>query len=373
MYTLCGREDKNVRFSGSSDEPGSLAVPTGESGGGAWGCTIDKIIQLVVQGTPTVLSTSFTYFSSLNNPAVFFFRNFAQTENGIDFPAILIFKFVDSSGSPIPNATVSAGGWPLYSLGSGYYAVVVPTSVLSPSAYPIMVSANADLYESQKSFFLLQVNERSVLIPFVNIRVPLTTFLIIIFSVAIPISAFSVYSYAKMARIPAIIRRIDQLIAMISRGEKVDAKVIPRESVISRVLAGEMATVGVEPRVEAYVSIELINRLVPLLVESGMKEQEAYALAIELKTATPVEREKLLESVGVSGESSTRIMQIIEEEEEKATTFLKPQVRPPEPEPVEESEEHESSEKKEEEETKTTGEEKESEEGEDKSSDASDD
>jgi len=201
---------------------------------------------------------------------------------------------------------------------------VIPTYGLPPSAYPIVVSASAPLYESQQSFFLLQVKERSVLIPLVNIRVPLTLFLMVVLSLAIPTSVFTAYTYIKRARIPAIIRRIDEMIKAISRGEPVTVRPITRESVISRILEDELSIVGVEPRVEAYVPVELAQRLIPLLVEAGMGEREAYALAVELKTATPAEREKLLESVGVPGETSERIMKLIEEEEERREAFRKP-------------------------------------------------
>ncbi|MEM3562114.1 MAG: hypothetical protein QXR19_02675 [Candidatus Jordarchaeaceae archaeon] len=289
-----------------------------------------KVIPLIVQGIPTVIVSSTFFLSSLNNPAVFFFSNFGQTENGIVFPAIFLFRYADSSGSTIPNATVSAFGLPLLSLGDGYYAVVVPTYGLPPASYPILVTGSAYLYESQQSLFLLQVKERSILIPFVNIRVPLTMFLAIVFSVAIPVGAFSTYSYVKRARIPAIIRRIDQLIRAISRGEKVTVRLIPRDRVISKILAEEVAIVGVEPRVEAYVPKELADLLVPLLVESGLKENEAYVLVTELKKAAPAERERLLGSVGVSGESAARIIHIIEEEEEKAKILTKPRKEPSE-------------------------------------------
>jgi len=288
-----------------------------------------KVIQLIVQGIPTVISASTLYLSSLNNPAVFLFGNFGQTENDIPF-AIFLFRYADSTGSAIPNATVSAGGLPLFSLGGGSYAVIIPTYGLPPSAYPVLVSGSAYLYESQQSFFLLQVKEKSILIPFANIRVPFTMFLVIVFSVAIPVGAFSVYSYVRRARIPAIIRRIDQLIRAISRGEKVEVKLIPREKVISKILAEEVAIVGVEPRLEAYVPKEVADLLVPLLVESGMAENEAYALVTELKRLPPAEREKLLESVGISGESAARIMHVLEQEEEKQKIFVKPRKEPSE-------------------------------------------
>ncbi|GEM_PF-3335562 len=280
----------------------------------------EKAIQLVVQGIPTVLSFQTVYFSSLNNPAAFLFGNFGQVENDAPF-VVFTFRY---QGSVIPNASVSAGGWPVIALGGGVYAVVIPTYGLPPSAYPIVVSASAPLYESQQSFFLLQVKERSVLIPLVNIRVPLTLFLMVVLSLAIPTSVFTTYTYIKRARIPAIIRRINEMIKAISRGEPVTVRPITRESVISRILEDELSIVGVEPNVEAYVPVELAQRIIPLLVEAGMGEREAYALAVELKTATPAEREKLLESVGVPGETSERIMKLIEEEEERKEAFRKP-------------------------------------------------
>ncbi|MEX2753404.1 MAG: carboxypeptidase-like regulatory domain-containing protein, partial [Candidatus Freyarchaeota archaeon] len=276
-----------------------------------------KVIQLAIQGIPTVLSPSTSYLSSLNNPAVFFLGNYGQTENGITIPAIFIFRYVDSEGSPIPNATVSAGGWPLISLGNGNYALIIPTYGLAPSAYPIVVSASANLYESQQSLFLLQVKERTVLIPFINIRVPFTIFLVVVLAVAIPVSAMAGYSYVKRARIPAIIKRIDELILAINRGQKIDAKPIPRETVISKVLTYETSLIGVEPRVKEYVSIELTDRLIPLLTEIGMTENEALTLIKELQKASPAQREKLLESLSVPSETSTTIMQTIEEEEER--------------------------------------------------------
>jgi predicted HAD superfamily phosphohydrolase len=169
----------------------------------------------------------------------------------------------------------------------------------------------------------------------------------------------------RRAKIPAIIKRIDELIRAISRGEKVTVKLIPREKVISAILAEEFAIVGVEPRVEGYVPVEIADLIVPLLVESGMQEKEAYALVPELKRATPSEREKLLESIGVPGELSAKIIQTIEEFEEKREPMRKSRgeaEREPteeiEEEPKEEKEEREVEEPKEPEEDKEPEEQK---------------
>ncbi len=278
-----------------------------------------KVLQLVVKGVPTVLSVSnFPYFSSLNNPAVFYFGNFGQTENNMPFPfAIFTFSFTDSEGSPIPNANVSAGGWPLISLGNGKYAVVIPTSGLPPSSYPIMVSAGAELYESQQSIFLLRVNERSISIPFVNIRVPFTMFLIVFFSVAIPVSAFSGYMYVKRVLTPRIIRRIEQIAKAIIRGKEVDVKLVPRDTILARILAREAIIVGVEVGPDVYLPVELADRLVPMLTEVGLTEEEARVILVELKKLNPADREVLLASIGIPVEIGGLILQLIKEEEER--------------------------------------------------------
>ncbi|MEM3586001.1 MAG: hypothetical protein QXO71_01650 [Candidatus Jordarchaeaceae archaeon] len=282
-----------------------------------------KVIQLIVEGIPTAISFSIFYISSLNNPETFFFSNFGQVENSMPF-VLIVFRFSDSTGSTISNASVSASGLPLLSLGYGSYAVILPTYGLPPSTYPILINGEAYLYESKQSLFLLQVKEKTVLIPLFNIRIPLTMFLAIVLAVAIPTIAFSTYTYIKRVRIPAIIKRIDELIKAISRGEKVTVKLVPRDAVIGNILREELAIVGVEPKVEKYIPVELADLIVPLLVESGMKEKEAYAMALELKTAAPAQREKLLESVGIPGETSARIIQTIEEHEEKQAVIRKP-------------------------------------------------
>nr|MDO8082366.1 carboxypeptidase-like regulatory domain-containing protein [Candidatus Freyarchaeota archaeon] len=287
-----------------------------------------KLVLLVVQNIPSVLYSSTFYFSDLNSPEIFFCSNYGQTENDVPF-VILVFRFAEAEtpsssistneieGAAISDASVSAGGLPSIPLGGGYYVVVVPTFGLPPSAYPIVVSASSELYEPQQSVFLLQGKERSVLIPLVNVRVPMTMLLLLIFSMAIPVSGFSGYVYVKRARIPALVRRIDQMIVAMSRGEKVDAKIFPRERLTLKILAEEMSIIGMEPKFEVHVPLELAGLLVPLLAESGMGYHEANALVTELVKAIPADREKLLHSVGVPGEISATVLKIIEEQEDK--------------------------------------------------------
>jgi hypothetical protein len=178
-------------------------------------------------------------------------------------------------------------------------------------------------------------------------RVPISTFLETFAAVGLPTALFLTYTFVKRARIPAIIKRIDELIRAISRGEKVEVKLIPREQVIAAILREDLSIVGVEPRVEKYIPVELADRIVPLLVESGMKDKEAYTMSLELKTASPVDREKLLESVGIPGETSARIIQTIEEYEEKQAPLRKPKERKPKEEAEEEPKEAEEEPKEE--------------------------
>ena len=331
--------------------------------------TQETYVPIIIKAIPTVLLTPSFYLSSLVSPDTIYFGSFIQLENNAPF-AFVHIKYDAPSSSPVPGATITVNGIPMVYMGNGNYLGIVPTYGLPPGAFPLFVKAEGGGYEPQNLVFFLSVKERTILIPLINVRVPITMLLVITLSVAIPVTAFAGYSYYKRARIPAIIRRIDELIAAISRGEKVDVKLVPRESLISRVLAEEVIIVGVEPRVEAYVPVELADRLIPLLVESGMAENEAYALAKELKTATPVEREKLLESVGIPGETSARVIRIIEEEEEKAEVFKKPPVEKTKPEEAKKKSEESSEEKqREEEKTKTAEEQEEPKEAEDESSD----
>ncbi len=310
--------------------------------------TNETFVPIIIKAIPTVISAPSFYLSSFVSPDTIYFGPFIQLENNAPFAFVRI-KYDAPSSSPVPGASVTVNGIPTIYMGNGYYLALIPTYGLPPGAYPLFVTAEGSGYDPQNPVFFLSVKERSVLIPFVNVRVPLTTFLLTTLAVVVTVSAFTGYSLLKRARIPAIIRRIDELIAAISRGEKVDVKLITRESVISRVLASELDIIGLEPRVEVYVPVELADRLIPLLVESGMAENEAYALAVELKKATPAEREKLLESVGIPGETSARVIEIIEEEEEKAQGFLKPQVKPTEPKPAPEEPEPEKEPKRSEE------------------------
>ncbi|MEM2144104.1 MAG: hypothetical protein QW279_01990 [Candidatus Jordarchaeaceae archaeon] len=289
--------------------------------------TVEKTILLNVKSIPSVLSSATFYFSELKNPKIFFCSNYGQTENDVPF-AILIFKFERATtkssistseveGKEISDASVSVAGLSSISLGNGYYAVVIPTLGMAPASYPLIVSASSELYEPQQLVFLLQGKERSVLIPLFDVRVPITILLIIFSSMSIPVSGFSGYVYVKRARIPALVRRIDHMIVAMSRGEKVDVKTFPRERLTSKILEEEMSIIGIEPKMEVYVPLELAGLIVPLLAETGMGYHEANALVTELVKASPADREKLLQSVGVPVEISATILKIIEDEEDK--------------------------------------------------------
>ncbi|MEM3525872.1 MAG: hypothetical protein QXV37_00525 [Candidatus Jordarchaeaceae archaeon] len=289
--------------------------------------TVEKAIVLDVKHIPSVLRSATFYLSELKNPKIFFCSNYGQTENDVPF-AVLIFQYEQEQtkssisdneirGTEISGASVSVAGLPSISLGNGYYAVVIPTYGLPPSAYPLIVSASGGLYEPQQLVFILQGKERSVLIPLLDIRVPISMLLVALFAMALPGSGFSGYVYYKRARIPALVRRIDQMIVAMSRGEKVDVKIFPREKLTSKILAEELSIIGVEPRLEAYVPLELAGLIVPLLAESGMSYHEANVLVTELVKASPSEREKLLQSVGVPEEISATILKIIEDEEDR--------------------------------------------------------
>jgi hypothetical protein len=368
-------------------------IPNGTLTSGSYGLIIqaskENYLTEFEYITLEVLGASTTIGSMILIPQIFggssdylFAGSLIQVENSWALVPIA-FTYLDSNGNPVPNATITVtGGLPVFDVGSGTtkgvgasevkalqvgagtFLVLVPISGFPPSTLQINIVAQAINYQTQQIPIVISIKEKSIPL-ILGIRIPLSMFLITVAAVAIPTASFAGYSLYRRAKIPAIIKRIDELIRAISRGEKVTVKLIPREKVISAILAEEFAIVGVEPRVEGYVPVEIADLIVPLLVESGMQEKEAYALVPELKRATPSEREKLLESIGVPGELSAKIIQTIEEFEEKREPMRKSRgeaEREPteeiEEEPKEEKEEREVEEPKEPEEDKEPEEQK---------------
>ncbi|MGQ9721670.1 MAG: hypothetical protein ACUVXA_10160 [Candidatus Jordarchaeum sp.] len=320
-----------------------------------------EYLTLDLKGTPTVLGSTLMVPQLFGSSEYLFAGPLIQVENSW-YLIPVSFTYEDRNGTAVPDASITVSlnlpvyqfgeGWKkgvveqdvhTLQVGSGIYLILVPSFGLPPGVYFMNIMASATNYQTQQIPIVLSIKEKAV--PFGPWRIPLSMLFTIIAAIAIPTTAFGAYTFYRRARIPAIIKRIDELIKAISRGEKVTPRPILREKVVSAILSEELAIVGVEPRIEKYIPVELADLIVPLLVESGMKEKEAYALAIELKTAPPADKERLLESVGIPGETSARIIQMIEEYEERQEPFRKAPKRetPEEPEEPESEESGEES------------------------------
>ena len=250
------------------------------------------------------------------NPYLVLAGGYGEVENNVPL-VVLFFDYRDAGGNPVPGATVTANGIPLTHVGGGRYALIVPTS-LPPSTIPLVVSASAENYEPAQTFQVVVIKEWGVTIPGLNVRVSFTLLAVICLAVVAPPASLAGYITVRRIRTPPIIRKIDRLIEAIEKGKPFRVeKPLSRESVIKSLLAEELAIVGVEPQVEAYVPVEMADKLVPLLVESGLSEETAIALLRELRSITPAERERLLASVGIPSEISTIIMRELEMEAEE--------------------------------------------------------
>ncbi|MBS7288609.1 MAG: hypothetical protein KIH01_07670, partial [Candidatus Freyarchaeota archaeon] len=168
-----------------------------------------------------------------------------------------------------------------------------------------------------QTFQVLTVKERSVTIPGLNTRIPLTMFVVLSLAVIAPPASLAGYVYVRRMRIPPIIRRIDSLIEAIEKGARVEVKKpLARDEVILSILREEMKLVGIEPRIAAMPA-EVVDKLVPLLVESGLSEDGAVAVLKELRASAPADRERLLASIGVPPDISAAILTELEKQEEK--------------------------------------------------------
>jgi len=270
-----------------------------------------EILKIAATATPT----NFMVLGGFN-PYLVLAGGYGEVENSVPF-VVLFFEYRDSSGNPVPGATMTANGVPLMYVGDGRYMLVVPTS-LSPSTIPIAISASAENYESAQTFQVLTIKERSVAIPGLNVRIPLTLFIILGLAVISPPASLAGYVYVRRLRTPPIIRKIDRLIEAIEKGEPFEVeKPLSRMEMVKALLWEEMALIGVEPKVAAYVPAEIADRLVPLLVESGLSEEAAVALLGELRANLPAERERLLASVGIPPDISAIVLRELEKEEEE--------------------------------------------------------
>ncbi|MEX2753006.1 MAG: hypothetical protein Q6366_014220 [Candidatus Freyarchaeota archaeon] len=282
---------------------------------------------LNVLGAPTILGNTFLIPPIASLPIVYL-GPYIHVENSVPLTPIIFYYHTPGPHSPLigANVTLQFGTmqFTLTEVMPGVYLTFIPTFNLPPGNMFGVITASFTNYQTQQSPIFLSVGEASIFIPIANVRVPKTTFLLVISAVAIPTISFTAYAYIKRARIPAIVKRIDELITKISRGEKITVKPIPRIQVVEAVLRQELAVVGIEPKEERYVPVELEQLITPLLVESGMNPDEAHTLILELKKVKPTEREKLLESVGVPGEISAQVLQMIEEEEERREALKKP-------------------------------------------------
>ncbi|MEM2830851.1 MAG: hypothetical protein QXZ14_11410 [Candidatus Jordarchaeales archaeon] len=270
-----------------------------------------EIMKIAASVTPT----SFTALGGFP-PYLVLTGGYGEVENSVPF-VVLVFEYKDAYGNPVPGATVTANGVPLTYIGDGRYILVVPTSI-PPSTVPLVITASAENYESAQTFQVLTVKERGVTIPGLNARVPLTMFAVLSLAVISPPASLAGYVYVRRLRTPPIIRKIDRLIEAIEKGEPfVVEKPLTRMDMVRSFLWEEMALIGVEPRVVAYVPAEIADKLVPLLVESGLSEDVAVALLGELRANPPAERERLLASVGIPPDISAVILRELEREEEE--------------------------------------------------------
>ncbi len=303
---------------------------------------------LSVLGAPTILGDAFL-IPPIASSAIVYLGPYIQVENSVPLTPIIFYYHTPGPHSPLTgaNVTLQFGSmiFTLVEVMPGVYLTFIPTYNLPPGNLFGVITASYNNYQTQQSPIFLSVGETSIFIPLLNVRIPKTTFLLVVSAVAIPTISFTTYAYIKRARIPAIIKRIDELITKISRGEKITVKLIPRIQVVEAVLRQELAIVGIEPKEERYVTVELEQLITPLLVESGMNPDEAHALILELKKATPTEREKLLETVGVPGEISAKVLQMIEEDEERREALKKPIKQLEEPKETEETTAEEETEK----------------------------
>jgi len=276
------------------------------------------VVPLSVSPIPSTLTLQVFPLSSK-----FLVGQYSLVENNVPFVPLL-FTVKDDLGNPVTGANVTLLGLPVWEVSPGLYFTLIPVYGLPDATLPLTIQAQKENYQPASAVTLVNVKEWTV--PLVGL--PYKVFLALLAGVLVPSSAFASYVYLQRARIPPLVRRIDYLIERISRGLPVEVgKPKARGDVILGILRDELSVVGVEPMPVAFVPPEVADKLVPLLVEAGKSESEAQVILAELRSTSPAEREKLLESIGVPPDLSAAILRELEKEEERGEERKKPRRR----------------------------------------------
>jgi len=200
----------------------------------------------------------------------------------------------------IANATTALTGLPSSSYTiqespSGYYVITIDTQHLSLTTYDITFTLSKDNYTAKNVNLLLVVKEKTIF------GIPMSWFYIIIGTVVAVVAVFGAYAAVKHARIPFVIKKIDETLNIIEK-EKPNASVPVTKSksaLFEKLFKSEWATVGLSPPL--IEKSKGLDSFLEVLIGSNIKlsSSEAQKLMEELQSLSREDGIAKLKNMGI--------------------------------------------------------------------------
>ncbi|MHA1383747.1 MAG: hypothetical protein ACTSR3_08350, partial [Candidatus Helarchaeota archaeon] len=230
--------------------------------------------------------------------------------------SIIVVTLIDSAtGNPLSNLSLTyyLDGVPmgqLVSQGEGKYTIPIETSSLPIGAHYIIITLEHENYTMPVSTVSITVTYAQIL----GLDEPI--FYTIVIAVAIAIAAVSIYVVVKSARIPYVIKKIDETIKAIDKGkQEVNVPVMKsKEQIYQELFGGDYSVLDLEspikPTKAATSSIDEFKDLLTSMKGVKMTLKEIENLKSKLSQMPKEEGLKLLESMGIPPDASERLIKI---------------------------------------------------------------
>ncbi len=228
---------------------------------------------------------------------------------------ILISLEDDATGNALSNLKLSytIDAIPmgvLSSQGDGSYVLPIATESLSVGGHLILISMEHDNYTMPVAAVSLTITYEQIF----GLDAPI--FYTILIAAAVAIAAVSIYAAIKSARIPYIIKKIDETIKTIDKGKgEINVPVMKsKEQIFMEKFGADWESLGLETPIKPIkvkdVAMEEFKDLLSSMKGVKMTIKEMENLKSKLSKATKEEAMKLLESMGIPPDASERLFDL---------------------------------------------------------------
>jgi len=205
-----------------------------------------------------------------------------------------------------------AGSYTIVENPTGSYSIIIDTKSLGLTSYSITFTLSKTNYTTQEIALLLVVRETTIF------GIPLSWFIIIMITLTATIGVLATYYGIKRARIPFIIKKLDETQKIIQKGKA--SALIPitksKNDLFTNFFKTEWNYIGLTP--PALIKAKKIDEFISILgtAKVRMTPSEAEKLMAKLKTLSKQESLDALGNLGIPPDTSERLFNLASVSEE---------------------------------------------------------